>query len=80
MKEDIEDWKEAVSRSQNLMNSYKELAERKNTEKNSIEKMARMAHKVDAGESLAWVSLPEERKDMYRVIATRIVSEDPDKE
>lgn len=80
MKEEIEDWKEAVSRSRNLMNSYKEFAERMNTENNSIEKMARIAHKLDDGEPLAWISIPEEKKDMYRVIATRIVSEDPDKE
>lgn len=105
MKEDIEDWKEAVSRSRNLMNSYKELAERKNPEKNSIEKMAGMTFQVVSNEILnfmkennlveqsgeiyfmekgkartAYQELSEELKDQFRVMATRIISEDPEKE
>lgn len=44
--EEIEDWKEATRRARNLYECYKEFAERKNPESNTIEQMAENIYEI----------------------------------
>lgn len=67
-----------------LVQTYKELAERKNPESVSIEKMAKnlynTLHRYVQDTFMDWDDLEENIKDTFRVDATRIISEDPDKQ
>lgn len=93
IREELEETQEALSRSRQLRESLQKFADVKNGEKNSIEQMAKMTFNIISQEMKEFVKdhnmeeqfdmdqeyedLSEESKDIFRVMATRIVSESP---
>lgn len=92
IREELEETLEALSRSRQLRASFQEIADRNTGEKNTIEKMAEMTFNVVSQEMEEFVKqnglefenmdqkyqdLSEESKDIFRVMATRIISESP---